>query len=51
MELRNIIEQRHEISNNLTSVDSDEPVLPPFKLRSSKLCSVIGLTVKEYSGD
>ena len=24
----------------LTSVDSDEPVQPPFKLRNSKLCSV-----------
>ena len=24
----------------LTSVDSDEPVQPPFKLQSSKLCSV-----------
>ena len=29
----------HEISNNVTfchSVDSDEPVQPPFKLRNSK---------------
>ena len=38
--LRNISnEPRHEISNNvafLTSVDSDEPVQPPFKLRNSK---------------
>ena len=30
----NIIEPRHEISNNLT--DSDEPLQPPFKLRNSK---------------
>ena len=32
-------EPRHEISNNLTfltSVDSDEPLQPPFKLRNSK---------------
>ena len=35
-------EPRHEISNNviLTSVDSDEPVQPPFKLRNSKWYSV-----------
>ena len=32
----------------LTSVDSDEPVQPPFKLRNSKLCSVSSLIVKEY---
>ena len=33
-----IIEPRHVISNSgiLTSVDSDEPVQPPFKLRNSK---------------
>ena len=31
-----IIEQVHEISNNLTSVDSDKPVQCPFKLRNSK---------------
>ena len=32
----------HVISNNvgnLTCVDSDEPVQPPFKLRNSKWCS------------
>ena len=29
-------EPRHDISNILTSVDSDEPLQPPFKLRSSK---------------
>ena len=28
----------------LTSVDSDEPVQPPFKLRNSKWCSVSSLT-------
>ena len=31
----------------LTSVDSDEPVKPPFKLRNSKLCSVSSLTLIE----
>ena len=41
----------HEISNNLTSVDSDEPVLPPLKLRISKRCSVSSLTLIEYSSD
>ena len=35
----------------LTSVDSDEPVQPPFKLRNSKWCSVSSLTVIEYSSD
>ena len=35
----------------LTSVDSDEPVQPPFKLTNSKLCSVSSLTVIEYSSD
>ena len=35
----------------LTSVDSDEPVQPPFKLRNSKWCSVNSLTVTEYSSD
>ena len=35
----------------LTSVDSDEPVQPPFKLRNSKLCSVSSLTLIEYSSD
>ena len=29
----------------LTSVDSYEPVQPPFKLRTSKCCSVSSLTV------
>ena len=35
----------------LTSVDSDEPVQPPFKLRTSKRCSVSSLTLIEYSSD
>ena len=35
----------------LTSVDSDEPVQPPLKLRNSKCCSVSSLTVKEYSSN
>ena len=35
----------------LISVDSDEPVQPPFKLRNSKLCSVSSLTLKEYLSD
>ena len=35
----------------LTSVDSDVPVYPPFKLRNSKWCSVSSLTFIEYSSD
>ena len=35
----------------LTSVDSDEPVQPPFKLINSKLRSVSSLTIIEYSSD
>ena len=35
----------------LTSVDSDEAVQPPFKLRNSKRCLVGSLTVIEYSSD
>ena len=35
----------------LTSVDSDEPVQSPFKLRNSKWCSVSSLTLIEYSSD
>ena len=35
----------------LTSVDSDEPVQSPFKLRNSKWCSVSCLTLIEYSSD
>ena len=46
-----IFELRHEISNNLTSVDSDEPLQPSFKLRNSKWCSVSSLTIIEYSSD
>ena len=33
----------------LTSVDSDEPVQPPFRLRNFKWCSVSSLTIIEYS--
>ena len=35
----------------LTSVGSNEPVQPPFKLRNSKWCSVSSLTLIEYSSD
>ena len=35
----------------LTSIDSDEPVQPHFKLRNSKRCSVSSLTLIEYSRD
>ena len=35
----------------LTSVDSDKPVQPPFKLRNSKLCSVSSLSLIKYSSD
>ena len=35
----------------LTSVDSDEPVQPPFKLIKSKLYSVSSLTLIEYLSD
>ena len=40
----------HEI-NILTSVDLDEPLQPPFKLRNSKWCSVSSLPIIEYSSD
>ena len=33
----------------LTSVDSDELVLPPFKLRDSRWCAVSSLTLIDYS--
>ena len=35
----------------LTSVDSDEPVKPPFRLRISKRCSVSSFTLVESSND
>ena len=35
----------------LTSVDSDKPLQPPFKLRNSKLCAASSLTIIEYSCD
>ena len=37
--------------DNSTSVDSDEPLQPPFKLRNSKWCSVSSLTIIECSSD
>ena len=33
----------------LTSVDSDEPVQPPFKLINSKLCLVSSLTLNNQA--
>ena len=48
---RHCQEYLHEISNNLTSVDSDEPLEPPFKLRNSKRCLVSSFTIIEYSSD
>ena len=41
----------HAYEYILTSVDLDEPVQPPFKLRNSKWCSVSSLTLIEYSSD
>ena len=35
----------------LASVDSDEPVQPPIRLRNSKWCLVSSLTLLEYSSD
>ena len=35
----------------LTSVDSDEALQPPFKLRNSKWFSASSLTILEYSSD
>ena len=35
----------------LTSVDSDEPLQPHLKLRTSKRCSVSSLTLIDYSSD
>ena len=35
----------------LTSVDSDEPMQPPFRLRSPKCYSVSSLTFLDYSSD
>ena len=47
-------ESGHEISfkfDILTSVDSDEPLQPPYKLRNSKWCSVSSFSIIEYSSD
>ena len=38
-------------SGILISVDSVEPLQPPFNLRKSKRCSVGSLKVTEYSND
>ena len=49
-----IIEPQHVISNNVaffTSVDSDEPVQPPFKLVNSKCCLVSSLTFIGFSSN
>ena len=35
----------------LTSVDSEQPVQPPFRLRNLKWCSVSSLTLKGYWSD
>ena len=37
--------------NILTSVESDEPLQPAFKLRNSKWCSVSSLTIIKYSSN
>ena len=39
----------HAAAQFLTSVDTYEPVQPPFELRTSKRCSVSSLTLIEYS--
>ena len=47
-------EPRYEIFQKFdifTSVDSDNPLQHPFKLRNSKWCSVSSLTNIEYSRD
>ena len=41
-------DMRFQTMRLLTSVDSDEPVQPPFKFKNSKHCSVSSLTVIEY---
>ena len=49
LSLQSVIEpQQFDI---LTSVDSDEPLQPPFKLINSKWCSVSSLTIIEYLSD
>ena len=42
---------RFTLFDVLISVDSDEPLQPPVKLRNSKWCSVSSLTIIEYSSD
>ena len=40
-----------QLCDILASVDSYEPVLPPFNFINFKCCSVSSLTVTEYSSD
>ena len=54
LQLKHAFEPVHEVFNKfdiLTSVDSDEPLQPPFNLRNAKWCSVSSLTIVEYSSD
>ena len=49
-----LFEPVHAIFNNVaffTSVDSDKPLQPPFRLRNSKWYSVSSFTIIEYSSD
>ena len=49
--VKNALECDFQQCSILTSVDSDEPVQPPFKLSNIQWCSVSSLTVIEYSSD
>ena len=40
------LEPQHVISNNVTSVGSDEPMQPAVELRNSKCCSNSNVTFK-----
>ena len=44
-------EMRFPTIDILTSVYSDEPLQPLFKLKNSKWCSVSSLTIIEHSSD
>ena len=46
-----LLKQCHDLRVSSISVDSEEPVQPPFKLRNSKWYSVSSLTIIEYSSD
>ena len=52
-EKNNFFEPRRDFQqcDILTSVDSYEPVQPPFKFRNYKCCSVSSLTVIEHLSD